>query len=64
MVVYKNIKMDYTLEDGKYFKILNTNDELLTFGRLMLGQILSTIHNVIFITRSEYLLLVETEEIS
>lgn len=53
--------MYYTLEDGKYFKILNTNDELLTFGRLMIGQILSTIHNVVFITRSEYLILIETE---
>ena len=56
--------MDYTLEDGKYFKILNTNDELLTFGRLIIGQILSTIHNVVFITKSEYLLLLENENIS
>ena len=56
--------MDYTLEDGKYFKILKTNDELLTFGRLMIGQILSTIHNVVFITRAEFIILLETENIS
>ena len=55
--------MEYTILDGKFFKVLNT-DTLIMFGRLEVDQVLSTIHTVIFITEEEYNELASSEETS
>ena len=47
--------MDYTILDGEYYKVLyKDNNDLITYGKLEEGQILSTNHTVIFITEDEY----------
>ena len=45
--------MNYTRTDGKYYKVIFDN-EIITFGELETGQILSTIKEVVFISESEY----------
>ena len=45
--------MNYTIENGKYYKILQDN-KILSFGKLEKGTVLSTIINPFFITKKEY----------
>lgn len=45
--------MNYISEKQIYYKV-TSNGELLSFGVLEPGQVLSTIHNVTFITEEEY----------
>ena len=54
--------MNYTRTDGKYYKVISDN-EIITFGELETGQILSTIKEVVFISESEYNELSEAKEI-
>lgn len=45
--------MNYTKTDGKYYKVIS-DSEIITFGELETGQVLSTIKEVVFISESEY----------
>ena len=53
--------MNYTRTDGKYYKVISDN-EIITFGEFETGQILSTIREVVFISKSEYGELLEAQE--
>lgn len=46
--------MDYTIENGIYYKVENENGELITFGELKEGEVLSTIETVIFLSKEEF----------
>lgn len=46
--------MDYTLENGKYYKVLDADGELIAFGELVEGEVLSSKHNVEFISKEEF----------
>lgn len=46
--------MDYTLNDGRFYKVEDANGELITVGQLVDNEILSTIHDVEFITKEEF----------
>ena len=48
--------MDYTLQEGEYYKVME-GESMQSYGRLEDGQILSTIHTVIWITEEDYLAL-------
>ena len=52
--------MNYTRTDGHYYKVISDN-EIIIFGELETGQILSTIKEVVFINESEYNELVEAQ---
>ncbi|MCT4181658.1 hypothetical protein HZP54_17065 [Elizabethkingia anophelis] len=43
--------MDYTNKDGEFYKIL---DKETIYGRLTGDNVLSSIHEVVFITKEEY----------
>lgn len=45
--------MNYITEEKVYYKV-TADGELLSFGVLERGQVLSTIHSVTFITEEEY----------
>lgn len=45
--------MDYTIQDGKFYKIIE-NNEIVSFGELTEGMILSTNSEVVFIEQDEY----------
>lgn len=47
--------MDYTIENGKYYKVLGADGKLITFGELSEGEVLSTNSNVVFIDEQDYL---------
>jgi len=52
--------MDYTIENGVFYKVLDSETgELITFGKIESGNVLSTIHPVEWITENEYLTLEE-----
>lgn len=53
--------MNYTRTDGRYYKVIS-NGEIITFGELETGQILSTIKEMVFISESEYDELVEAQD--
>lgn len=47
--------MDYTIENGKYYKVVDAKTkEVITTGELGKNSILSTIHEVEFLTEDEY----------
>ncbi|WP_197053595.1 hypothetical protein [Sphingobacterium sp. T2] len=46
--------MDYTIENGKYYKVLGADGKLITFGELSEGEVLSTNDNVEFISKEEF----------
>lgn len=47
--------MDYTIENGRYYKVVDANTkEIITFGELSNSAILSTIHEVQFLTKEEF----------
>ena len=47
--------MDYTLENGEFYKVLDKDSgELIIYGQLIPDQVLSTIHQAIWITEQEY----------
>ena len=51
--------MDYTNDKGRFYKVEDAKSgKLITFGELRTGNILSTIHKVIFISEEEYLELI------
>ena len=50
---FKINNMNYTKKDGDFYKII-FNSEILTFGKLEPETVLSTVHEVIFITEEEY----------
>jgi hypothetical protein len=54
--------MNYTESNGKYYKVISDN-QIITFGELESGQILSTIKEVVFISESEYNELSKAKEI-
>lgn len=55
--------MDYNVKNGNYYKVIDRKtNNLITFGKLTKGQVLSTIHKVIFISEKEYLLLQESAD--
>lgn len=47
--------MNYTINDGKYYKVVDVNTkEEIARGEIGEGDLLSTIHDVIWITEEEY----------
>lgn len=47
--------MDYNLPTGTFYKITNAQtNKIITYGIIEEGQILSTIHNVVEISKEEY----------
>lgn len=47
--------MDYTLSDGTYYKVIDSEKQVVVVGELKEGEVLSTILDVEFITEGEYL---------
>lgn len=46
---------DYTNENGQYYKVIDQDTKsIISFGELNDGDILSTIHDVEFLTKIEY----------
>lgn len=57
--------MDYNVKNGKYYKVIDRKtNNLITFGELTKGQVLSTIHKVIFISEQEYLAIKESADLT
>lgn len=57
--------MDYNINNGRYYKVVHRqNNEVISFGELMEGQVLSTIHIVHFIDKEEYDQLNQTDQIT
>lgn len=47
--------MDYTIENGIYYKVVDAETkEVITIGELSKNNILSTIHEVEFLTEEEF----------
>lgn len=45
--------MDYTIKNGEFYKVI-LDGEVLSFGKLEPETVLSTVHEVVFITEKEY----------
>lgn len=45
--------MDYTIKNGEFYKVM-FEGKILTLGKLENDNVLSTIHEVIFISEDEY----------
>jgi len=55
--------MDYTTENGRFYKVLDAvTTELIIFGELVEGEILSTNQDVVFIDGVEFVKLVKNQE--
>lgn len=51
--------MNYTIENGQYYKVIDAENNII-LGELGEGDVLSTIHQVTFITEEEYLEAIES----
>lgn len=52
--------MDYTIENGRYYKVVDAKTkEIITIGELSNNAVLSTIHEVEFLTEEEFNALTE-----
>lgn len=47
--------MDYTISDGTYYKVIDSEKQVVLIGELKENEILSTILDVEFITEGEYI---------
>ena len=46
--------MDYTYENGRYYKVLDAFGNIITIGELTEGLVLSTLKEVVFISKEEF----------
>lgn len=47
--------MDYTLEDGRYYKVVDSKGNLIATGELSEGQVLTTKNEVELMTDEEFI---------
>lgn len=45
--------MDYTIKNGRFYKVIE-NNKMTSVGIMSESSLLSTIHEVVFITKEEY----------